>query len=778
MSVELLYTSSEQGLKQGSRGFCTVVSTAGMPLNLANRLESLSGYRHVYPPNSELAGQNPVAFSHLRLSVGGRVISVISRVADYGLDYSQRTNKIAHHIVLDNAELPHAGPAWLMSQPGLFCSKWDGNCKTPGSGPVIPLGDQTPTVCRRWLSVMGDAGWAGALAESLTQPNSKPIWIIFSIEQSEQLLAMLNESISLLPAMQRWKVTFSTYATTIPPDIECRVRCVLKGSNEARLAPARGQLIDLTQVMLSTATGPLVILAREGPKLQITNEAPAISSVAHSDVGEMELKTPAVPIAKETNPKLEKSSKDSIEARIENFVIDLDDEFEILPQEQVTASPPLLPMLPRAQSSAAKRKSASSRKAILALASAAVIAVGVGILAWAIIVGGDGAVQESIAMKPEAKTEIEPTSTDELDSAETAVVGESDSLLDETLANNNDISNQGSSFDSAILDGKTARINETTIDDANRNDATFVRPGETTPSTESVVSQSIKEQDTPLASELTDQENEPVGVKVDGQREADAVQEIQPQEYTDGIVESLTTNTNSNMKVMTICGHVRLNVRDELYFRETWKESASFANFSSANPTPSPEMVNGWVVEEVARNSSGGSDILEVKIKSVLVEESKLSELDELVKRWNREYKAQVISKVLDPKEILRYSTNLSDTVQSEINQIKSQSNPQSSNIGAIVNAKEAQKKQIDQIKECASKIVDAYAAATNSRLSEEIKLSTGIELSVDGKNGWQPLILKIDWKRLDNTVENGAQKIKTPEQSLTTRQEEAPLEP
>ena len=60
MSVELLYTSAEQGLKQGSRGFCTVISTVGMPLNLANRLESLSGYRHVYPPNSEEAERNPL----------------------------------------------------------------------------------------------------------------------------------------------------------------------------------------------------------------------------------------------------------------------------------------------------------------------------------------------------------------------------------------------------------------------------------------------------------------------------------------------------------------------------------------------------------------------------------------------------------------------------------------------------------------------------------------------------------------------------------------------
>ncbi len=63
MSVELLYTSAPQGLKQGSRGFSTVVCTNGLPVNLANRLESLSGYRHVFPPNSPQASSNPFALA-------------------------------------------------------------------------------------------------------------------------------------------------------------------------------------------------------------------------------------------------------------------------------------------------------------------------------------------------------------------------------------------------------------------------------------------------------------------------------------------------------------------------------------------------------------------------------------------------------------------------------------------------------------------------------------------------------------------------------------------
>ena len=72
MSQELVYTSAPQGIKPGSYGFCTVAYSRGMSANLMQQLESLSGYRHLYPPQDPNAALNPVAFSHLLLTVGGR----------------------------------------------------------------------------------------------------------------------------------------------------------------------------------------------------------------------------------------------------------------------------------------------------------------------------------------------------------------------------------------------------------------------------------------------------------------------------------------------------------------------------------------------------------------------------------------------------------------------------------------------------------------------------------------------------------------------------------
>lgn len=208
MSVELLYTSAPQGLKQGSRGFSTVLCTNGLPINLATRLEGLSGYRHVFPPNHAQASSNPVCYSHLRFVVGGKSISILSRISDYGIDYSQRTNKLAHHIALDTAEQPAAGPAWLLSQPGFMRSAWDGSCKTLPAGPSIPQADQAPSICHTWQSVTGDAGWGGVIADVFMSNNPKPTWIVFKLEQSGLLLKLLNEAIALLPPHERWRATF------------------------------------------------------------------------------------------------------------------------------------------------------------------------------------------------------------------------------------------------------------------------------------------------------------------------------------------------------------------------------------------------------------------------------------------------------------------------------------------------------------------------------------------------------------------------------------------
>ena len=139
VSQELIYTSVPRGLAPEARGSARWPAPAACrPTNAATGvLERLPA---TLRPKTPQAALNPVAFSHLVLTVAGRRCHVLSRVCDAGLDYSQRSNKFAHHVVLDAAELPAGGPAWLMAQTDFLRSKWDAEPSTIPAGTGRPAG--------------------------------------------------------------------------------------------------------------------------------------------------------------------------------------------------------------------------------------------------------------------------------------------------------------------------------------------------------------------------------------------------------------------------------------------------------------------------------------------------------------------------------------------------------------------------------------------------------------------------------------------------------------
>ena len=120
MSSELLNISAPRGVRPGAGGFCTIGATADLSPALEERLTLLSGYQWLAPPGEAGAEQNPINFAHWRLPVAGKTVSVLSRICDAGFDYSRRSNRFAHHVVLEPAEHADAGPAWVMLQPGVM----------------------------------------------------------------------------------------------------------------------------------------------------------------------------------------------------------------------------------------------------------------------------------------------------------------------------------------------------------------------------------------------------------------------------------------------------------------------------------------------------------------------------------------------------------------------------------------------------------------------------------------------------------------------------------
>jgi hypothetical protein len=278
MIEEIIYTSAPKGLKAGSRGFCTVVSTAGMAVNTAERLESMSGYRHAFPMQDPKAPLNPVNYSHVTLRIGGRNVHVISRVADAGQDYSGRTNKLAHHLVIDDVSRFIAGPVRLMAETGVLVSQWDGNTRNVPPrklpSPAIP-----PSIeLQAWKMVTGDSGWAGWAAEQLTKDKS-PVSVIFAA--GTDTFSLVREVLDLLPPAQRWSITFSTYFTKLLAGTECQLRFVLDDTPEATALrnDARAKLVDLTSTLKPATGGPIVTQARGG-RIVMTESPPPVQRQA------------------------------------------------------------------------------------------------------------------------------------------------------------------------------------------------------------------------------------------------------------------------------------------------------------------------------------------------------------------------------------------------------------------------------------------------------------------------------------------------------------------
>ena len=323
MSFELLYTSAPKGIKTGSRGFCTVLATASMPANLMQRLEALCAYRHVFQPHQP--GTNPVTFAHYKLNVSGVQYDVLSRVSDYGTDYSGRTNKIAHHIALTTDETPSGGPTYALFQTNSLRTTWDGPPQSLPQGPALAGGQLEAGPCSTWQQLTGDAGWAGVLAETWLESGSKICWVVFDLTKSDYLNQLVQEAAALLPAERRWQATFSTYATNVPPDAECQVRFVLAETEEARHAPARGRVIDLTRKIAEAPKSRYVEAARLGQAIAEPRKptAPAASSSSSTA-------SPSSPPAK-PKPKREVATRN---------VGDEDIELALAGLEPASASPP------------------------------------------------------------------------------------------------------------------------------------------------------------------------------------------------------------------------------------------------------------------------------------------------------------------------------------------------------------------------------------------------------------------------------------------------------
>ena len=305
MSQEIIYTSAQKGLRSGSFGFCTVCSTAGMEPNMADFLEGISAYPHPYKPPDPRTSQNPVNFSHIIWTIGGQRFHVLSRVCDAGLDYTGRTNLLAHHIALTRREAEAAigGPAFVLTDDHFTVSQWDGQLRTlPGRRPRMD--DVALEPCRNWQLAAGDAGYAGVLAESCLEKGGRPVTVIY--KAGTDVLALVSEALSLLPAEKRWNVTFSTFYTKIYSSFECQWRFVFTGSPDAAVARKNPHsfVIDLAgpKPPEQAKGGALVEAARAGQFSERQAAAPLTASAGVYVPSSSRTRPPNLPPIPQPNP--------------------------------------------------------------------------------------------------------------------------------------------------------------------------------------------------------------------------------------------------------------------------------------------------------------------------------------------------------------------------------------------------------------------------------------------------------------------------------------------
>ena len=242
MSFEIVYTSSQQGLHAGSRGFCTVAATIGIPRQLMERLESLSGYQHQHPTGSKL---NPVNFCCQSVRIQEETFVVLSRVADAGADFSGRSNKIAHHLALslDEVRLTNCSPTLLLSDPDFWFTKWArspewlpaNRLPKPVSSGGIPV--------NAWKTAFGDAGWSAVVARSV-ENDFEPVFAI--VPDGCNVIGMVHEALQHLSTRIQWRVSFSTYFTRSSGG-DCHWRFLRDGMAEATAVRNRpvGIVIDV-----------------------------------------------------------------------------------------------------------------------------------------------------------------------------------------------------------------------------------------------------------------------------------------------------------------------------------------------------------------------------------------------------------------------------------------------------------------------------------------------------------------------------------------------------
>lgn len=266
MPQQLIYTSAPRGIVAGRSGHCTVARSALMREALMLQLEKFCYYQHL----SLSGGQERPIFSCRIVDIRGTRFHVLSRIQDAGLDFTGRTNFIAHHLVFTPEEIRQfpTPPVILREWPG-WVKSWT---KEPQSlenedwADLTALAGKSNIPAQTWQRVTGDAVNGYGLLEARAGASFR-----VDDQADETVLELIAESLELFEVRDArrdfrtaaWNYTFTTSMQEQDNPADFRWRCI-HSDNPAANRFATPDCRELSAVRATKLTGEETAFARTG----------------------------------------------------------------------------------------------------------------------------------------------------------------------------------------------------------------------------------------------------------------------------------------------------------------------------------------------------------------------------------------------------------------------------------------------------------------------------------------------------------------------------------
>ena len=201
---QLIFTSTPIGLEPGRSGYCTVARSQDLSKKEIREIERLSVLDYSISKSSP-----PKVYSFRTIQTKSSFYYLLSRIKSCGVDYSNRTNYIAHHLIIEPESIKDLpSPSEIFQYWEGWKDNWDGNPKYLHDDLFSELSKLKPenqTSCNSWQVWTGDSKNAKILLKGHS---------IFRTQKNEEdkLINLFSESCSNFGQKENsWNYTFTTF---------------------------------------------------------------------------------------------------------------------------------------------------------------------------------------------------------------------------------------------------------------------------------------------------------------------------------------------------------------------------------------------------------------------------------------------------------------------------------------------------------------------------------------------------------------------------------------